>query len=70
MTEAEKKMTTEEWKTVVRPRSWGALIVGQVFERYQKDVDFVKKGIDKGRFEDAIKDLDELLANIVSLGFL
>lgn len=51
MTDAEKKMTVEEWKTV--------------FLRYEKDIDFVKKGLDKGRFEDAIKDLDELLANIV-----
>eukprot|EP00656_Telonema_subtile_P003728 TRINITY_DN11687_c0_g2_i8.p1 TRINITY_DN11687_c0_g2~~TRINITY_DN11687_c0_g2_i8.p1 ORF type:complete len:2048 (+),score=517.82 TRINITY_DN11687_c0_g2_i8:88-6231(+) len=51
MTEEEKVMTSEEWLSV--------------FEKYQKDIDFVKTGIDKGRYEDAIKDLDELLANII-----
>ena len=72
MTDEEKKMSVEEWKSVPFHSHCNVLLCStvrllQVFQRYDKDIDFVKKGLDKGRFEDAIKDLEELMANIVSL---
>jgi hypothetical protein len=47
-TEEEKAMTDEEWK--------------DIFRRYENDIVFIQKGFEKGRFDDAVADLNELMA--------